>query len=173
MGFYVTMKSRDHEWEERHVCLSDTGWIHRAWLSPGAPNPLKNIFDFEASLWEDSVDGDEGGWPWALERVGCCSWLYPNKPTVTRERAGVIGSRLGPKATIISAFLQIQFISGNPNFYPSQLYSLHLWRASGHEFIWEGGTEGRGGTMLITVSVNYSSISIHLWNTRQNNDGQT
>lgn len=171
MGFYVTMKSRDHEWEERHLCLSDTGWIHLAWLSPGASDPLKNIFDFEASLWEDSVG--VSSWPWQLERVSCCSWLCPNKPTVTRERACVIDSRLGPKATIISALLRIQFISGNPNFYPSLLCSLHLWRASGHEFIWEVGTKGRGGTMLITVSVNYSFILIHFWNTLQNNDGQT
>lgn len=163
MGFYVTMKSL--KWEERH----DTGWIHLTWLSPGASNPLKNIFDFEASLWE----GGFSSWPWQLERVSCCSWLCPNKPTVTRERACVIDSRLGPKAIETSALFRIQFISGNRNFYPSQLCSLNLWRASGHEFIWEGGTEGRGGPMLITVSVNYSSILIHFWITLQNNDGQT
>lgn len=85
----------------------------------------------------------------------------------------VIDSRWGPKAIETSALFRIQFISGNRNFYPSQLCSLNLWRASGHEFIWEGGTEGRGGPMLITVSVNYSSILIHFWITLQNNDGQT
>lgn len=168
MGFYVTMKSRDHEWEERHVCLSDTGWIHLAWLSPGASNPLKNVFWLRGKPLEGF-----SSWPWQLERVSYCSWLCPNKPTVTRERACVIDSRLGPKAIKTSALLRIQFISGNPNFYPSQLCSLNLWRASGHEFIWEGGTEGRGGTMLITVGVNYSSILIHFWITLQNNDGQT
>lgn len=150
----------------KDVCLSDIGLIHLLWLSPVASNPLKTCLTlrqhFGRLQWVEMRMVELDNW-----RVSCCSRLCQNKPTVTRERACLIDCRLGPKAIKTSAFLWIHLSLGNPIFYPCRLCSLHLWRASGHEFIWRVTQNITGGSMLITVSVNHSCIFIQFWNTLQ------
>lgn len=94
--FYVTMKSRNQEWERRHICLSDTGLIHLMRLFPVASNTLKTLLTLR--LWGGFSGWGDGGWPWGLEGE---LWL----PALTKQACSHQGKilhdrdcRVGPGA---------------------------------------------------------------------------
>lgn len=100
------MKSRNGEWEEGRICLSDPGLIHLIWLSLVASNPLETFLTLRQAFgrvqWVEMrvVDPDN-------QRVSCGSRLCQHKPTVTRERACMIGCRLGPTAVKLLPYSEL------------------------------------------------------------------